>query len=378
MLGQSKETNLTYIISDIDKALSFEWIATAFAQESNYNLRFILLNPGPTHLEEWLKKEGFTAERVRYRGKKDLLSALIRVRSLLKQFGTKVVHCHLFGANVVGLLAAKSLGIRQRIYTRHHSSFHHVYFPRAVYYDRLINYLATDIVAISGNVKEVLIEREKVKAKKIHLIPHGFELGLFQEVGHERVQAIRTKYHLSPEASPVIGVIARHTHWKGIQYIIPAFAKLLEDYPKAHLILANAQGDYKAEINTLLQQLPRGSFTEITFEHDLPALYQLFEVYVHTPIDHHSEAFGQTYIEALAAQTPSVFTLSGIASEFIKHQQNAWVVPYQDEKAIYQGIKTLLEDYSLCEQLKKQGLEDVNKLFKFQTFFENTKALYKI
>ena len=320
---------LTYIISDIDKALAFEWVAEGL-DKTKFDLSFILLNKNPDcDLEKWLKARNISVYYVHYAGKKQLFSAFWKVRKLLKQLKTQVVHCHLFDASLIGLLAAKTLGIKKRIFTRHYATFHHEYFPRAVYYDKFINSLATDIVAISRNVQNVLLEKESVKSEKISLIHHGFKLEMFENVSQEDVEELKTKYNLQNKY-PVIGVIARWTHWKGLQYIIPAFAKLLESYPNAHLVLANAKGEYVNEIKNLLSQIPQEHYTEISFEKNLSALYQTFHLYVHTPINAEVEAFGQTYIEALAAGIPSIFTLSGVASEFIEHKKNALVVDFCD------------------------------------------------
>ncbi len=41
--------SITYIVSNIDKALTFEWVAE-FLDTSRFSLSFILLNPGDSAL----------------------------------------------------------------------------------------------------------------------------------------------------------------------------------------------------------------------------------------------------------------------------------------------------------------------------------------
>ncbi len=366
--------NLAYIISHIDKALAFEWVAAHLNQEQ-FNLIFILMNPGESQLAHFLKEKNIKTYQIPYRSKRDLPKAIWKIRQILHREKVQIIHTHLFDAALAGLSAGKLLNIPQRINTRHHSSLHHIYFPRAVYYDRLINYLATDIIAISRNVKGILIEKEKVSPKKIHLVHHGFQLQDFDQVPPARVEALREKYQIKQQ-SPVIGVIARQTEWKGIQYIIPAFQSLLKDFPHALLLLANAKGDYKKEINHLLEAIPRENYLEIVFETDLFALYQLMDLYVHTPIDEHSEAFGQTYVEALAAGIPSVFTLSGVAAEFIKHGENALVVPFQDSVAIEANMRRLLGDSALRQKLRKRGQEEVKEQFSLAKMIQSLERIY--
>ncbi len=364
---------ITYIISDIDKALAFEWVSQ-YLNKNRFQLSFILLNPGNSQLEFFLQKHGIEVHRITCRGKNDWLRATWQTQKLLKKIKPNVVHCHLFQANIIGLTAARLVGIKKRIYTRHHSSLHHIYHKKGVYWDKLCNYLATDIVAITKKVEEILIDWEKADPKKLRIIPHGFDLSLFQKQDGEALTNLRLKYN--PEGKyPVIGVIARFTEWKGIQYIIPAFKKLLIEYPDALLLLFNANGDYKKEIEKLLANLPPDSFQTIAFEQNIFQTYHLFDVYVHTPIDNHSEAFGQTYVEALAASVPSVFTLSGIANEFIEHKKNAMVVNYKNTEEIYLSIKKILENADLKNELIYNGKASVQR-FALDEFIKSLENLY--
>jgi glycosyltransferase involved in cell wall biosynthesis len=186
------------------------------------------------------------------------------------------------------------------------------------------------------------------------VIHHGFKLNIFSEVEDERISAIRNKYRLQ-NVKPIIGVISRYLELKGIHYIIQAFTEIQKKYPSAHIILANAKGNYSQEIKKLLHKLPEKSYTEILFEEDLAALYQVIDIHVHVPIDSQCEAFGQTYVEALASGVPSVFTLSGVAPEFIQHEQNALVVPFQNSKAISEAVIRVLDDAMLQKNLIEKG-----------------------
>lgn len=366
--------NITYIISDINKSLAFEWIAEKLDREK-FRLSFILLNHGPSELEEHLKKIGIEVYRVPCPGKKSWPASLGKVHSILKKIKTDVVHCHLFQANIIGLTAARLAGIKKRIYTRHHSSLHHVYFKKGVWWDKLSNRLATDIVAISGVVKKILIDWEGAPAKKLVLIPHGFLLEYFNEIPGERVDSFRLRYQLKASHF-VVGVISRLTEWKGVQYIIPAFERFLQEQPRAVLLLLNAQGDFEPRIKELLNNIPAENYRLIVFENDIAAAYKAMNVFVHIPIDEHSEAFGQTYVEALAAGVPSIFTLSGIAADFIVDQENALVVPFKNSEAVLEGIKFFYQKPELAREMALQGKKDVSEKFGLNKMIRALEDLY--
>jgi len=367
-------THLALIISNLDKALAFEWIAQNIDKQK-FTPCFILLNPGESFLEDWLKAHHFTVYRITYNGKYSLPWAVIRVFFILAKENISVVHCHLFDAGIVGLLAARLAGVGKRIYTRHHAMMSHVYYPKAVAYDQWINSMATHLIAPSQVVLNTLVQKEKVHPKKISLIHHGFDLELFANPDQEVVAKVRAKYNLQ-NRSPVIGIIARYAHLKGIQFVIPAYQKILKLYPNALLMLANAQGDYASEIKKMLTKLPSDSYREINFENENAALYHLFDMHIHVPIAKDIEAFGQTYVEALAGGVPSIFTLSGVANEFIVNEKNALVVDFEKSDQIYEAMLKLLKENGLKEKLVAQGKEDVKELFGLDKMIGRLEKLY--
>ena len=368
---------ITYIISSVDKALEFEWVIQ-FLDPERFQLSFIILNPKPSSaLAELAQARGIPVKFIIYRSQASFPRALLQTFWQLLRWRPDLVNCHLPQGTLIGLLAAKLVGIKHRYYTRHHSTLNHQYHPHAIKYDKWSNQLATHIIAVSQVVKEVLVNKEGVSPAKISVVNHCLDLEQFENVEEARIKAVKER-NLIPEAKPVIGVIARYTFWKGIQDIIPAFKKIRRRHPDAHLILANARkGDYLKEIDQLLSELPDGSYTEIPFEKDLYALYQVFDLFIHTPVDGQSEAFGQIYLEALASRVPSVFTKSGIAVEIMKNEQNALIVPFQDSESIAHSALKLLEDQQLCDRLVETGEKTVRAGFTIDKKMAALEQLYQ-
>jgi glycosyltransferase involved in cell wall biosynthesis len=368
------KTKVVYIVSEIGRALAFEWIAGELNQDK-FDLSFVLINPVNDTLETFLRSKNVPLLVVKGTGKKSWPVMCRKVFKYLKQAKPNIVHCHLQQASFIGLLAAKLAGIKVRIHTRHHSSFHHVYFPKGVWWDKLNNRMSTHIVAISSLVKRILMEWEEVPANKITLVPHGFLLSEFEQRDEAVIAKLSEKYNPAAK-TPVIGVISRFIELKGIQYIIPAFKELLNRYPDALLLLFNAQGDYTNEIDILLQDLSANSYQKVNFEPDIASVYKLMDVFVHVPIGDHYEAFGQIYVEALAAGVPSVFTLSGIAPDFIVDGENAVVVPYKNDRAICKAISSILEDDTLRSKIVRKGMESVKQQFALRRMIDNLENLY--
>jgi glycosyltransferase involved in cell wall biosynthesis len=364
------------ILSQIQKALEHEWFVSLIDRK-RFDIEFVLINARGSEMDKFLHAAGVRVFHFTCHGKSAMPLLTWKLFRLMQANHYDVVHAHLYEAYLSGMTAAKLAGVRMRVITRHHSDLHHTWHPHAVKYDRYINWLSTDIIAISGIVKQILHDWEKVPEHKIHLIPHGIELSRFQRTPEllERVELLKLKYAIGINR-PVIGVISRFTEWKGVQFIIPAFKKLLVDHPDALLLLANAVGDFKEKIKVLLKEIPDRNFKLIEFESDVPALYGMMDYFVHVPISRESEAFGQVYVEALAANVPSVFTLSGIATDFAIDSVNCMVVPFCDSDSIYIQLKKLILHPELAGSIVVKGYEMVRKRYDVKYKIKLLEELY--
>lgn len=368
---------LVYVISQVSHSKLFEWTADLLSKEK-YDLCFILMHKSDSPFESRLRKQGFTVYRIPYDSKTNIPGCVRKIRSILKKEKADIVHTHLFEGGLAGSIAAKLAGIKRRIHTRHDAMIHHDFHPSAVKYDRLTNKLSTDIIAITGSVVNILRDLESVPTEKIHLNHHGFQLSEYSDVADDRISALTSKYFAAGKPSPVIGVVSRFIEWKGIQFTIPAFERIRNEFPEAHLLLCNAQGPYEEELLKLLSTLPQTSYTRVPFETDMAALYKLMDVFVHVPVDEKAEAFGQVYVEAMAAGVPSVVTKSGIAFDCVRDGENAVCVPFCDADAIANGIRKLVRDQSLSKTIASQAKEMVFSQFGIEKMIVELEKLYDV
>lgn len=362
------------LISNVQKALEHEWFCE-FVDKKEFDLEFVLFNSVSSDLYRFISDKGFKCKNYGLKSKFfiPVYVLFFSFKMLFKKYD--FIHCHLFEASLIGLISSKIAGVKKRIYTRHHADFHHIYFPNAIKYDLLNNRLSTHIVAVSSNVKNILIERENVNNDKVFIIPHGIPASIINEtVSLAEVDLIKKKYCIQNN-QPIIGVVSRFTEWKGIQYIIPAFKKIVLDHPNAILVLANARGDYENQIKKMLSELPQNSFILIEFENNMRPLFKSFSMFIHTPIDKFCEAFGQVYIETLSLEVPMICTLSGIANDFIVNEENALTVNFKNIDDIYYAMNRLLNDEDLKKNIVRNGKNSV-QVFSFEAKFEKLKKIY--
>jgi glycosyltransferase involved in cell wall biosynthesis len=371
-LEPKRRIKVTFVFTHHIRWAPFELAATHL-DKSQFDIDYVILGESDPMID-FLKANHIRYISTSFGDYSNTPEAVKFVYDHLIKNETDIVQTHWFAGSLVGMQAAYYAKVPVRIFHREH--------PPLRYYNRhppskhqLIWDCATHLIAVTNKSKAGMIE-DGIPAEKITVIPTGFNLHEFQAIQPANVEALKQKYLVNKAVQtrgPIIGVAARYVKWKGVEYVIRAFKEVLAEHPQALLLLcgshidrsqvmkqmgAASKNDIVApqyedvlSIYNCLSELPDHSYVEIPFEEDLYALFKLFDVFVHVPIDSIQETFGQVYVESMLAQVPSVITLSGSALDHAIHRENAWVVDYMNSDQIADGILTLLVDRDLREKI---------------------------
>ncbi|MBD2319427.1 glycosyltransferase family 4 protein [Phormidium tenue] len=359
---------VTYIFTHPIRWVPFELVAK-YIDKSKFAIDYIILNESDPMIS-YLQDLNIPCTVTSYPDYSNTPEMVKFLYDHLLKNQTDIVHTHWFAGSLAGMQAAYYAKVPVRIFTREHPSIKY-YARHAASKHRLIWECATNVIGVTNKSKEGMIE-DGIPEHKITLIPTGFDVSEYENVETSRIEKLRAKY-LGNHQGPVIGVAARYVRWKGVEYVIEAYKKVLDIYPNALLVLAGTgidrtdlqekirkahkedivspQYDDILSISEKLSQLPKQSYIEIPFETDLFALFKLFTVFVHAPTDSIQETFGQVYVDAMLSRVPSVITLGGSAADHAVHQENAWVVDYKNSDQISEGILALLSDTHLREKI---------------------------
>jgi glycosyltransferase involved in cell wall biosynthesis len=354
---------LLYVVSSPVPWAVFPWIARGLDRD-RFDLSFVLPNIGPAPLEPLLRAEGVAVRYLPLGGRLSPMRAALEVARHCREHAIEIVHVHMERAGFPGLVGAWLAGVPVRIHTRHIAGPYPRSYRRRVdsLHDRRNNWLSTAIIAPTELTRRALVELDGVDPAKVTVIPHGFDMDALGGGTAAEALRMRAKYGLGDD-SPIVGVVARFLAIKGIADTIGAFRKLLETYPRARLVLANARGRQEQEVRRLLRETVPGRFTEIVFEVDMPALYRTFDAIVHVPIAPHYESFGQVYVESMAARVPGVFTMAGVATEILRDGENALVVPPRRPDLIHGALLRLLGDPGLGASIAAEARRSVEDRF---------------
>ncbi|HUA28548.1 MAG TPA: glycosyltransferase [Streptosporangiaceae bacterium] len=260
-----------------------------------------LYNPGP--VADMIREDG---GRVRNIGmtSNTQLSALLKLRRLIRDGGYDVVHAHLYRSQIYGRPAAWLAGTPVVVSTEHSIGETHLERRRMTTGVRAL-YLASErmsatTIAVSAAVRERL-ENWGVPAGRITIIPNGLDLDrvAFDKQARE---VSRAEFGLGTD-DYVVGVLGRLDPNKQFDMVIEAAAPLLDSRTKL-LIVGN--GDERAHLEKVARA--SGVADRVVFageRHDVAAMLSSIDLFVASS---RQETFGLSVLEALGNGAPVLYT----------------------------------------------------------------------
>jgi glycosyltransferase involved in cell wall biosynthesis len=369
---------ILYCLSHINKSLQWEWFAEEM-KKREIELIFVLIdleNRIEFYIKDDLQRLGFKVYVLKHKGKISHLKNILKTIAIIRKHKIDIVHTSLPFGNLVGQTAAMLSGINKRVTTCENVSWAHDFHnKKQVWIDDYTFRKSKRIIATSEIAADYLRKNWDFNKLKLSVIYHGLKCSDY-EVNKARVEALGGELQIEKNKNFIVGVIARFEFWKGHEYIIEA-ARILKDNSEIKFYIFGSKGSYydeamkKISEYNLQQHIIYGGFIE-----DTSALYQLFDVHLHVPVNEYVETGGITIIEGMMAERPQVLTLSGYAWQSAKHMHNAYIVPFKNAEAIAEAIIWMKNNSVKAGELAKQAKNDAKEMFGINSKVDKHLTIY--
>lgn len=205
---------------------------------------------------------------------------------------------------------------------------------------------ATTIVAVSECVAARLAG-SNWRQKHIVVVDNPVRSEVFDPA---RFSQTRARDEIGVAGSPVVGVLAQITPWKGQTRAVRILKQLREQLPNAQLLLAGEakftgpatrydNRAYEQELRDLILELGLSDAVHLLGERDDPErILACLDVLL---IPSTEEPFGRTAAEALTMEVPIVATNAGGPAEVLRDDRDGRVLPPDDIDAWVAAIVTL-------------------------------------
>ena len=228
----------------------------------------------------------------------------------------------------------------------------------------------TDLtIAVSEDIRQIRIKREKVPPEKIIVIPNGVRINSLEATGAEK---IRTELGL-PNGIPVLGTVGRLTEVKGYDILLNAL-RLVKD--KHHDFKFMFVGDGKLSKYLISLTSSLGLDDNVKFigsTSDVSTFLAVMDVFVLSSLQ---EGLPVAMLEAMAAKRPVIATAVGGIPEVISNGRNGILVPSNDPEALARGIIQLINNPELRKDLANNGFRTVQEKYSIQSVADSIERLY--
>lgn len=176
-----------------------------------------------------------------------------------------------------------------------------------------------------------------------------------------------------PKANPVIGYVGRFDKNKNILNLLDIYSALLDKMPNLEFYLIGSgksggvENKYQRLVLKKIETMNRqnGKITYLGYVHNdqLCKYYNLFDLFISLPV--HTEAFGMTFVEALACKTLSIGTNLGGIPEAIGFNELLVNNPKDHMEVVDKTIK-ILSDETLYQSLVEKTFNYVSTNFQWE------------
>ena len=177
------------------------------------------------------------------------------------------------------------------------------------------------------------------------------------------------------EAAPVLGLVSRLEHIKGMDLVVPAFAEVRKRFPDVQLLVV---GDGSLRATMEQQAMALGCDDAVTWvgrqpQEELSQYYSRMDIVL---MPSRSEGFGLTAIEAMAHGCVVVASDIGGLPEVVRDGVCGLLHRSEDVKDMAEKICRLLGDYELYSCLSRQCLAEAKK-YSFERYAAAVCDLYE-
>lgn len=289
-----------------------------------------------------------------------LLAAERDVRTLLRATRAEVLFCHGYKAGLLGLSAARRVGIAVIAVSRGWTGE----CLRVRLYDALDRRVLRkmDRVVCVSHSQAAKVRRSGVPDDRIIVIPNAIRTERFASPRPQGRRELESLFH-SPRRL-IVGAAGRLSPEKGFDVLVGAATEVLQAVPDAGFVLFG-DGPLRASLRRQIDALGLdGAFVLPGFRRDLDDLLPHLNLFV---LPSHTEGLPNVVLESLAARVPVVATAVGGTPEVLADGFGGYLVPAGEPRPLANRIVTLLRDDLLRRQMGEDGRERVRRSFSFQS-----------
>jgi glycosyltransferase involved in cell wall biosynthesis len=313
---------------------------------------------------------------------KDVLSLVKLIRLFRKEKPT-IVHTHTPKAGIVGMLAAKLVGVPIRLHTVAGMPLMEASGLKRKVLDaveKLTYTCATRVYPNSQGLYDFILQNNYAQAEKVKVIANGSSNGIdtryFSPTHFSEQHNQDLRRQLGIQADDFVFIfVGRIVGDKGINELVKGFRErpqkslsLGEGFRERLLLVGPLESDLDPLKRETLQEIESNPNIITTgFQADVRPYFAIANALA---FPSYREGFPNVVMQAGAMGLPSIVTDINGCNEIIEDGRNGLIIPPKDTEALQTAMKRLLEDQDLYQQLKNNAREMITSRYEQKLVWE--------
>ncbi|MBO0353303.1 glycosyltransferase family 4 protein [Muricauda ruestringensis] len=279
------------------------------------------------------------------------LKALITLYKILRKEKPFIVHSHTPKAGTIGMMAARMAGVPHRLHTIAGLPLVEATGLKRVLLnavEKLTYSCATKVYPNSVGLQEIVLDHKFTNTKKLKVIGHGSSNGIDTSYFDPSLYSTPTKLELRKKLKLtdddfVFVFVGRLVGDKGINELIAAFKKILEEHTNVQLLLV---GNPEEELDPMLPETE-----EFIFKSDkviatgwADDVRPYFAISDCLTFPSYREGFPNVVMQSGAMGLYSIVSDINGCNEIVKEGVNGTIIPTKNTEALFNAMKHVLDN----------------------------------
>jgi glycosyltransferase involved in cell wall biosynthesis len=311
----------------------------------------------------------------RYRvGLRSTFAGTLELSRILRRERFDIVHTHCSLAGAVGRVLARLFRVPHVLYTVHvfaSREYQPAWRKRVLLMIERGLDRCTDLYLVTTQVvKREIVDKRISSAERVSVVPLGIDIAA-APTSEQRVCA-RALLGLAQDAL-VVATAGRLEEQKGNVYLLRSFAKVLEEFSPARLVIFG-DGPLDAELRAEAGRLGVGHAVLFAgWRTDLDQLLCAADIFCLASL---WETFGYVLLEAMAARLPIVASRVEGIPEVTNGEECALLVPPADVGALAAALNGLLRDAPRRAAMAERGRRRLEREYALPRMIARMEDIY--
>jgi len=236
----------------------------------------------------------------------------------------------------------------------------------------MLTYEASNVICNSMYMKYEIQNLFGKPIENIHVVPNGINVNKFEK--QERDWEFRRNYAADNEK--IVFFAGRIVHEKGIQILLEAVPKILQNYQDVKFVIAG-RGPCLDDLKAQAERLGISNkvyFTGYLNDVQITKMYKAIDVATFPSL---YEPFGIVALEGMLAGAATVVSDAGGLNEIVSHGIDGMKSYAGNANSLADSILEVLFNQDLCKQIATNAHAKVVKEFNWDVIAKKTMVVYK-